>query len=109
MANHDGEVGWVPRGAFFELEETLFGIEHGVVSSPLRSRSGVHMLKVTDGPEIVEVNDNMKEVLKTGRWKTGWMNTRANNNVVVDFDSEDYDWVISKIIELTNISRSLSS
>ncbi len=108
-ANHDGEVGWVPRGAFFELEETLFGIEHGVVSSPLRSRAGVHMLKVTDGPEIAEVNDNMKEVLKT-RALENWLDEqRASNNVVVDFDSEDYDWVISKIIELTNISRSLSS
>ena len=108
-ANHDGEVGWVPRGAFFELEDTLFSIEHGVVSSPLRSRAGVHMLKVTDGPEIAEVNDNMREVLKT-RALENWLDEqRESNNVVVDFDSDDYDWVISKVVELTNISQSLSS
>ncbi len=106
-ANHDGEVGWVPRGAFFELEETLFSIEHGVVSHPLRSRAGVHMLKVTDGPDIVEVNDNMREVLKTRALENWLEEQRESNNVVVAFDSDDYDWVISKIIELTNISRSL--
>ena len=108
-ADHNGEVGWVPRGAFFELEEALFSIEHGLVSAPLRSRAGVHVLKVTDGPEIVEVNGNMKEVLKT-RALENWLDEqRESNNVMVDFDSVDYDWVISKIIELTNISRSLSS
>ena len=65
------------------------------------------MLKVTDGPEIVEVNDNMREVLKT-RALENWLDAqRESNNVVVDFDSADYDWVISKIVELTNISRSL--
>ncbi len=106
-ANHDGEVGWVPRGAFFELEETLFSIEHGVVSHPLRSRAGVHMLKVTDGPDIVEVNDNMREVLKTRALENWLEEQRESNNVEVSFDSEDYDWVISKIVELTNISRSL--
>lgn len=106
-ADHDGLVGWVPRGAFFELEETLFSIEHGVYSHPLRTRAGVHVLKVTDGPEIVEVNDNMREVLKT-RALENWLDEqRESNSVVVDFDSADYDWVISKIVELTNISRSL--
>ena len=100
-ADHDGEVGWVPRGAFFELEEALFSIEHGVVSSPLRSRAGVYILKVTDGPEIVEVNDNMKEVLKT-RALENWLDEqRESNNIVVNFNSDDYDWVISKIVELT--------
>lgn len=106
-ANHDGEVGWVPRGAFVELEETLFSIEHGVVSHPLRSRAGVHMLKVTDGPAIVEVNDNMREILKT-RALENWLDEqRDSNSVVVNFDSDDYDWVISKVVELTNISQSL--
>ena len=106
-ANHDGEVGWVPRGAFVELEETLFSIEHGVVSHPLRSRAGVHMLKVTDGPAIVEVNDNMREILKT-RALENWLDEeRDRNSVVVNFDSDDYDWVISKVVELTNISQSL--
>ena len=101
-ADHDGEVGWVPRGAFFELEEALFSIEHGVVSSPLRSRSGVYILKVTDGPEIVEVNDNLKEVLKTQALENWLDEQRESNNIVVDFNSEDGDWVISKILELTS-------
>ena len=108
-ADHNGEVGWVPRGAFFELEETLFSIEHDVYSFPLRSRAGVHILKVTDGPEIAEVNDNMREVLKTRALEIWLDEQRESNSVVVDFDSDDYDWVISKVVELTNISRSLSS
>ena len=117
-ADHNGEVGWVPRGAFYELEETLFGIalarkynldtevilfsiEHGVVSRPLRTRAGVYILKVTDGPETVEVNDKMREVLKT-RALENWLDEqRLTNSVVVDFNTDDYDWVISKILELT--------
>ena len=108
-ANHDGEVGWVPRGAFFELEETLFSIEHNVISYPLRAQSGVHILKVTEGPGFVEVNNKMKEVLKTRALENWLEEQRGLNNVVVNFDSQDYDWVISKIIELSSISRSLDS
>lgn len=108
-ANHDGEVGWVPRGAFFELEETLFSIKHNEVSVPLRAQSGVHILKVTKGPEFVEVSDKMKEVLKTRALENWLEEQRGLNNVVVNFDSQDYDWVVNKIIELAPISRSLDS
>ena len=51
----------------------------------------------------------MKEVLKTRALENWLEEQRGLNNVVVNFDSQDYDWVISKIIELTSISRSLDS
>ena len=51
----------------------------------------------------------MKEVLKTRALENWLEEQRGLNNVVVNFDSQDYVWVISMIIELTSISRSLDS
>ncbi len=113
-ADFNGEVGWVPRGAFFELEELLFSIErytedNPIYSEPLTSRAGVHILKVTDGPDIQEINETMRGVLEI-RALEEWLDTERESNVVnVDFGSAEYEWVVGKIQELITISRALDT
>ena len=108
-ADFNGEVGWVPRGAFVELEEVLFSIERDTLSEALTSRAGVHILKVTDGPELHEIAEKMRDVLKT-RAVEEWLNAERQSNFVnVDFGSAEYEWVVGKIRELISISRALES
>ena len=106
-SNDNGEVGWVPRGAFVDLEETLFSIEHETVSGPIWSRVGTHILKVTDGPELQEIGEKMREVLKTRALEQWLDDERRSSDVAVNFGSSEYDWVIDKIRELVPISRAL--
>ena len=113
-ADFNGEVGWVPRGAFVELEELLFSIEHYTEDNPIYSeslttRSGIHILKVTDGPELHEINETMRGVLEI-RALEEWLDAeRESNYVNVDFGSDEYEWVVGKIQELTTISRALET
>ena len=108
-ADFNGEVGWVPRGAFVELEELLFSIEHNTLSEAFTTRSGIHILKVTDGPELHEINETMRGVLEI-RALEEWLNAERENNFVnVDFGSAEYEWVVGKIQELITISRALES
>ncbi len=58
-----GVVAWVPRGAFPDLDETLFSSEHNVLSEPIFSDTGYYLLKVTAGPETREVTEEMREAL----------------------------------------------
>jgi parvulin-like peptidyl-prolyl isomerase len=108
-ADFNGEVGWVPRGAFVEMEEVLFSIEHDTLSEALTARSGIHILKVTDGPELHEINETMRGVLEI-RALEEWLDAERENNFVnVDFGSAEYEWVVGKIQELISISRALEN
>lgn len=108
-ADFNGEVGWVPRGAFVEMEELLFSIEHNTLSESLTTRAGIHILKVTDGPELQEINETMRGVLEI-RALEEWLDAeRQSNYVNVDFGSAEYEWVVGKIRELITISRALES
>ena len=108
-ADFNGEVGWVPRGAFVEMEELLFSIEHNTLSESLTTRAGIHILKVTDGPELHEINETMRGVLEI-RALEEWLDAeRQSNYVNVDFGSAEYEWVVGKIRELITISRALES
>ena len=102
-----GYVGWVPKGAFPELDEYLFGsdqreaLAHGELSSPIITANGSHILKVTAGPEEREISALMKEKLKDeelARWvreqveiggREGWLE--------LNFTSELYAWAIDQV------------
>ncbi|MEE8443306.1 MAG: SurA N-terminal domain-containing protein [Dehalococcoidia bacterium] len=107
-ADDDGVVGWVPRGAFPDLDDELFSVEHDVISGPIISTQGVYyyFVKVTDGPELLEVSDEMREVLKTRIFEK-WLNDeRESGAVSVNFTSYEYEWVVNKVQEALAASTS---
>ena len=100
FADSAGVVGWVPRGAFPELDETLFSIEHDTLSDLLFTSTGYYVLRVTDGPETREVSDKMQEAFKTSFFNQWLLDLRRANNVEVQFGSTEYEWLVRKIREL---------
>ena len=106
-ANQDGYVGWLPKGAFPPLDETLFGSEesepiaHNVVSRPISSAGGFYIVKVTGGPETREISEPMRERLKDQALEQ-WLFKEKEIGVdegwwQVKFDSEIYAWVIDQV------------
>ncbi|MBI4312624.1 MAG: SurA N-terminal domain-containing protein [Chloroflexi bacterium] len=105
-ADQNGEVGWMPKGAFPSLDTVLFPdegktVELNKISEPVLAGDGTYFLKVTQGPETREVSDKMRDVLKT-RGLQQWLNEQRDaNNVQVSFNSDDYQWVVNKVRELS--------
>ena len=98
-SDDNGEVGWVPRGAFRGLDPILFSIEHDVISEAVSSSEATYILKVTDGPVTSEINAKMREVLKK-RAVEQWLNSQLDiQDVQVSFTSDDYAWVVDQVIE----------
>ncbi len=106
-ANPDGYVGWVPKGAFTSLDETLFGsdeaepITHNLVSQPISSPGGHYIVKVTAGPEVKEISEPMRERLKDQALEQ-WLFKEKEIGVEegwweVKFNSEIYSWVIDQV------------
>lgn len=105
MANANGEVGWMPKGAFPSLDGYLFPgegkpVELNKVSDPVLAGDGTYFLKVTAGLETREISPAMREIMKT-RVLQQWLNQqRSANDVQVNFNSDDYQWVVKKVQEL---------
>ena len=106
-SDQNGFVGWVPKGAFPSLDETLFGsdeqepIAHNEISQPIYSLQGDYIVKVTGGPETREISDLMREKLKDevmAEWlleqktiggKEGWFQVKFNSSL--------YAWAIDQV------------
>jgi|GEM_PF-998369 hypothetical protein len=98
-ADLKGVVGWVPRGAFPDLDETFFSIKPNTPSEPMFAGDGYYVIRITGNPETRQVSKEMSQLVKESIFKKWVDELRAANSVNVDFGSEEYDWLINKTRE----------
>ena len=95
-----GYVGWVPRGAFPQLDNYLFG--EGAVSGdllePVYLRSGVYLIGIISGPSVREIDDERMVERLRGQALQTWIDEEWDlQDVELSFDSEGYRWVIDHV------------
>lgn len=100
-ADENCYVGWIPEGAFPELEEVLFGIEHNKVSDPIWTSQGTYFLKVVGGPEAWEMTEDMRNQVEFQAYRTWVEELRkeylASGLLRYNFDSHWYEWVMDEV------------
>ena len=109
FANEQGYVGWVPQGAFPDLDAVLFGdpenevepLAVGGISEPQFTQEGIYIIKKHSGPEERELEFPMLRQLVTVRVEE-WQNeqlTRGSSEgwLTISFDSERYAWVADQV------------
>ncbi len=99
-ADDNGEVGWVPKGAFPLLDDALFSLAKDTVSEPISDPPNTYFIKVTDGPTLTDVSPKMLDVLETQALQKWLDDQLKQNEVIVSFGSTEYAWVFDKIREL---------
>lgn len=108
-ADPSGYVGWVPKGAFPNLDPLLYGDEDlgtaalspGEISSPYYARDGIFIVQTLAGPEQRELGDRIGIKL-TLELADGWQdqalqNGTADGTVRMNFNSRLYDWVADQV------------
>ena len=104
-AEQDGYVGWIPKGAFPELDPLIFGdpdlgkaaLNPGEIGQALYAVDGIYIIKKLGGPESREVDDRMRIKLASelaDNWKDDALQVgRDNGTVRMHFNSTLYAWV----------------
>ena len=104
-----GYVGWVPKGAFPELDPLLYGdaeegtvaLNAGEVSAPEYAQDGIYIIEVLAGPEEREISDRMgiKLTLElTQQWQDDTLKEGTDAGTVkMNFNSRLYDWVADQV------------
>ena len=104
-ADQDGYVGWVPKGAFPELDPLIFGdpedgtaaLNPGEVSRALYAIDGIYIINKLAGPESREVDERMRLKLASELvedWKNDALQEGLDaDSVKMHFNSTLYAWV----------------
>lgn len=108
-ADPSGYVGWVPEGAFPNLDPLLYGdaelgtaaLAPGEISSPYYARDGIFIVQTLAGPEERELEDRIGLKL-TLELANGWQDAAlqdgtADGTVRMNFNSRLYDWVADQV------------
>ncbi len=108
-SDRSGYVGWVPKGAFPELDPLMYGDEDegkvplgvGETSAPEYVTGGIYIVQMLSGPEEQPVNDRMgiKLTLElTQRWLDEVLQQgTADGSVKMNFNSRVYEWVADQV------------
>ncbi len=108
-ADPSGYVGWVPRGAFPDLDPLLYGdagigrvaLPPGKMSAPEYVPDGIYIVEKLSGPESRELSDRIgfKLMLElTQKWQDDALQAGTTNKTVkMNFNSRFYDWVADQV------------
>ena len=109
FADQTGYVGWVPEGAFPELDAALFGdeerdrppLEVGEISGPLFTQDGIYIVHLLTGPTDREFSNQMRNKLNVElvtKWQTEQQIRGANEGWLrMNFNSKWYAWVADQV------------
>ncbi|UCG84551.1 MAG: peptidylprolyl isomerase [Dehalococcoidia bacterium] len=90
-----GNIGWVPRGIFLELDDEAFSLEVGNVSY-VSTSEGYIVLKVTDIDGDREIAKELRQVLARKEFDD-WMQEQKELNVIEYIDENMIDWALAHI------------
>jgi parvulin-like peptidyl-prolyl isomerase len=109
FANSEGYVGYVPRGAFPDLDPVLFGDEEkkteplavGEISDPVFTQDGTYIIRKISGPEERKLEDPMRRKLNL-QMVENWRNEQLSRGsqegwLKINFNSDRYAWVADQV------------
>ena len=90
-----GDMGWIPRGVI-EYERDFFDLDIGELSPPIKNKdnpSTMIFFMVSDKETAAELDESMREKLKTNALQK-WVNKeRSRHDIFAEFNSDVYAWV----------------
>ena len=90
-----GDMGWIPRGVI-EYERDFFDLDVGELSPPIKNKdnpSTMIFFMVSDKETAAELDESMREKLKTNALQK-WVNKeRSRHDIFAEFNSDVYAWV----------------
>lgn len=109
FANDQGYVGWVPQGAFADLDGVLFGdsenevepLAVGSISDALFTQDGVYIIhKISDVAERELAFPMVRKLVqvRVEEWKNEQLTTGSSDGwLTISFDSDRYAWVADQV------------
>jgi parvulin-like peptidyl-prolyl isomerase len=89
-----GDLGWIPRGLFPDLDDVIFNLGIGNVSDPVETSQGYDILKVTGYVESMAVADEYRPQIGSNDLES-WLKSEREAKVKEFLDQSAIDWAKS--------------
>jgi parvulin-like peptidyl-prolyl isomerase len=92
-----GNLGWVPRGIYPELDDVAFTLALGNVSGPIQTDRGFCLVKVLDKADNMPIEDTYRDVLASSAL-TKWLDQeKAASDIKQYLDQDKATWATNHI------------
>jgi len=89
-----GDIGWVPRGVYPELDEVAFELGAGNVSEPIPTAQGYYIVKVSETAESRPVEDAYLEILADRQFEK-WLQKEREASIIKEYlDQDKINWAV---------------
>ena len=100
-----GEVGWIPRGIFEDIDELIFDtLEIGELSEPLPELNiqatqeiKLQLYMIAAKEESRQVSPSHLNTLKQNALDEWLSQEREDNDVQNNFNSDQYEWIVKQL------------
>ena len=93
-----GDVGWVPRGIYPELDDVAFALEIGNVTEPILIGQGYYIVRVSEKADSMDVPEEFQVTLADGEFQK-WLQEQREAGIIEEFlDQDKINWAIEQLI-----------
>jgi hypothetical protein len=97
IAAAGGDVGWLPRGMYPELDDVIFSLEVGNVTGPLPVGQQYYIAMVSDTAESMLVPDEYRDVLVNAGF-AGWLEEHKDAFIIEQYlDADMIMWAFQHV------------
>ena len=97
VADENGQIGWVPKGIFEELDDAVFALKPGEYTEPIKTSFGIAIALVTQGPEEHELEERMRSSLAE-RQGANWFQAELIDALIsYNLEDKDFEWVVEQL------------
>ena len=97
VAAAGGDVGWLPRGIYPELDDVIFSLEVGNVTDPVPVGQQFYVAMVSDTDESMLVTDEYREVLISAGF-VGWIEDQQDAYIIEQYlDFDKISWAFNHV------------
>ncbi|MBE0479446.1 MAG: SurA N-terminal domain-containing protein [Dehalococcoidia bacterium] len=94
VRDRKGDMGWIPRGIYTELDEEVFDLEVGNISEPLKMSQGYCLVRISDRDESRPLEDEDRNSLAAGLFEKWILKQRESANVTEYIDQAKISWAV---------------
>ncbi len=93
-----GDVGWVPRGIYPELDDVAFALEIGNITEPILIGQGYYIVRVSEKADSMDIPEEFQVTLADGEFQK-WLQEQREAGIIEEFlDQDKINWAIEQLI-----------
>ncbi len=96
IREEEGDMGWVPRGVYPELDDIIFELGAGNITGPVQSGDGYFFAMVSEEEESMPVPESYMDTLAINEFEKWLQEQEASGIIETYLDEDKISWAVEQ-------------